>query len=307
MKRTFVITGATGNIGNRVARLLLNQDQSVRVLGRSRERLQPLIDLGATPYVGDMRDLALVTELFRGADAALLVCKGNRTSRDYRTEFAGAGRTYAAAAQATGLKSAVFISSLGAHDERNRGLILMHGDVEQILNEVDGLNVVHLRAPGFFENLFYFLPLMREHQRLITPIALDARLEMAATADVADIAVQLLSDLGFGGKSVIEIYGQREVTMTQIAKLLGEAIERPFPAEFLERDDDIERMVRAGIGRDFATLMNDVWSSISRRSQKSDQKVGTRRATTEIETFLRQRLVPALQAAAPAAAAVGAR
>jgi uncharacterized protein YbjT (DUF2867 family) len=90
-----------------------------------------------------------------------LIAQGDRTARDYRREFALAGEHYAAAAKAKGLKSAVFISSLGAGNDRNRGLILVHGDVEQSLNGVDGLSLVNLRAPMYFENLFYFLQAMR--------------------------------------------------------------------------------------------------------------------------------------------------
>src|SRR3982074_1169921 len=75
-KRTYVGTGATGHIGNRVARGLLEDGHSVRALGRNRERLRDLVDLGATPFIGDMQDTALVEELFLGADAALLVAQG---------------------------------------------------------------------------------------------------------------------------------------------------------------------------------------------------------------------------------------
>ena len=64
--RNYLITGATGNVGNRVSRQLLSEGHQVRVFGRNRERLQPLVDMGATPFVGDMWDKESVNEAFRG-------------------------------------------------------------------------------------------------------------------------------------------------------------------------------------------------------------------------------------------------
>jgi uncharacterized protein YbjT (DUF2867 family) len=71
--RNYLITGATGNVGKRVAEQLLSQCHKVRVFGRNRERLQPLVDKGATAFVGDMWDKDSVNEAFRGVDAALLI------------------------------------------------------------------------------------------------------------------------------------------------------------------------------------------------------------------------------------------
>jgi short-subunit dehydrogenase len=43
-KELYVVTGATGNIGKVLAEILLAEGKKVRVIGRSRERLQPLVD-----------------------------------------------------------------------------------------------------------------------------------------------------------------------------------------------------------------------------------------------------------------------
>ena len=75
MKRQIsdVITAATGRVGGRVARGLLKGGHGVRVLGRDRARLQPLVELGAEPYAGDIQDGAFLERAFRGADSALLI------------------------------------------------------------------------------------------------------------------------------------------------------------------------------------------------------------------------------------------
>jgi uncharacterized protein YbjT (DUF2867 family) len=154
-----------------------------------------------------VRDPAFVEAAFQGADAAFLLVNGDRQAPDFCLEFSHIGENCAAALRAGGVPAGVFISTIGAHGEGYRGLILVHGDVEQALNAVTPLRVVHLRAPAFFENLFYFLPSMRGRGVLATPIRPDAPLEMAPTADIALVALQLLQSLEFQGKSSHEIHG----------------------------------------------------------------------------------------------------
>lgn len=263
-KRTYLVTGATGRVGSKVARKLLDAGHAVRAFGRNRERLAPLAALGAIPVVGDMHDLASVEAAFRGADAALLCCQGHPHAHDYRAEFARAGATYAAAARTTGLPHAVFVSTLGVHDDRNRGVILIHADVERVLNTVPSLNLVHLRAPSFYENIFYFLEPLKAAGVLTWPIASHAPLDMASTSDVADRAVRRLLALDFERSSAEELHGPALVTLAQIANMVARATGRPITAQPASRVTDVEGMVHAGLGRDFAHLMNDAWDSFSR-------------------------------------------
>ena len=51
MKSPFVICGATGNVGSKIAGKLLGAGEPVRVMGRERVRLGPLAAKGAEPWV----------------------------------------------------------------------------------------------------------------------------------------------------------------------------------------------------------------------------------------------------------------
>jgi dihydroflavonol-4-reductase len=57
---TTLITGATGFVGNNVARLLVQRGETVRVLVRQSTNLQPLADLAVEIVRGDVRDAAAV-------------------------------------------------------------------------------------------------------------------------------------------------------------------------------------------------------------------------------------------------------
>jgi len=52
MAEPFVICGATGNIGSRIADILLAAGEPVRIIGRERARLGPLASKGAESWPG---------------------------------------------------------------------------------------------------------------------------------------------------------------------------------------------------------------------------------------------------------------
>ena len=296
-KNTYVVTGATGHVGGPVARGLLDVGHEVRTVGRNRARLDALVERGATPAVGDVRDGAFVEEAFRGADAALLVSPPNLNARDLRRQFGEIGDVYAAAAAATGLGQAVFVSTTGAHEERHRGLIQVHTDVEHALDDVEGLDVLHLRAPNYFENLFYFLPAMRLRGVLSTPLGPDTPFDTVWTGDVAAVALRRLHALDIESRETMEMHGPEGLTMRRIAGIIGEAIGRPFPVEQVAHETDIEAMVGMGLGRDFSTLLNDTWGIFNRHGLlRTAEPTAATRAPTPIEAFIREALVPAIQA-----------
>ena len=292
--RNYLITGATGKVGKRVAEQLLSQGHQVRVFGRNRDRLEPLVDMGATPFVGDMRDQESVSEAFRGVDAALLVAQGDRSSHDYRRDFARAGENYATALARHGVKWAVFVSALGADDDRNRGVILMHADAERALNVVPGLNLVHLRAPIFFEDLFLYVSRIRQSGVLTWPISTQTFVDMGSTRDVADVATDYLKKLEFHGKQLVELHGAPDVNMEKISGLISKAVGKTIPAKPATREADIESMVAAGIGRDFSNLLNDAWDTFSRGPARREQPDVSLPIQYQIEDFICDEVAPVI-------------
>jgi dihydroflavonol-4-reductase len=64
----YLVTGATGLVGNNVARLLLARGDRVRVLTRATSDPRPLAGLDLEIVKGDVRDAASVDEAVRGVD-----------------------------------------------------------------------------------------------------------------------------------------------------------------------------------------------------------------------------------------------
>lgn len=127
----YVITGATGNIGKRIAENLLARGEEVNVVGRSAERLQPLVDKGATACVGSVEDTAFLTGAFSGCKAAFLMIPPDYQAEDFRGYQNRVGESIANALKDGGLEYVVNLSSLGAHLSERTGPILGLRDQER--------------------------------------------------------------------------------------------------------------------------------------------------------------------------------
>lgn len=292
-QRTYAITTASGRIGSRVARGLLQAGHRVRALGRDAKRLEALAALGATPLVGELRDNAYLERAFDGADAALLIVRGDRASRDFRRSFADMGARYADAARATKLPAALFLSSAGAHHDRHRGLVLVHRDVELALGEVPTLALTCLRAPFFLENLLYFVPAMKAKNAALVPLDPDVVIDVASTAEIASAALRLLLEPA-SRSNVHELHAGEPISMRRIAELLSRELGHPFPVERMPRAASVEALVSAGATWDFANLMNDAWDTFSRDGLLRAEGSAFSSTSAPVDDFLRAEIIPAL-------------
>jgi len=113
---TTLVTGATGFVGNHVARQLVTAGHSVRVLVRRSSNLQALEGLPAERVEGDLRDFASLERALRGAQYLFHVAADYRLwaknpDEIYQSNVEGTRRLFELAAQA-GVKRIVYTSTV---------------------------------------------------------------------------------------------------------------------------------------------------------------------------------------------------
>jgi uncharacterized protein YbjT (DUF2867 family) len=237
----YVITGATGNTGRRVAEALLAKGKPVRVVGRRADRLQPLVDRGAEPFVASVDDAGAMTRALTGATAAYLMIPPSYGEPDFRRYQNRVGQALADAVAAAGASHVVNLSSVGAHLGEGVGPIKGLYDQEQRLNRLAGVRILHLRPTFFMENFLFNVSLVRQAGINGTPMRADLAIPMIATQDIAAVAARRLLALDFSGTSVQELLGQRDLTMVEATRILGRAIGKAdlpyvqFPYEEAEK------------------------------------------------------------------------
>jgi uncharacterized protein YbjT (DUF2867 family) len=283
----YVVTGATGNTGKAIAETLLQKGKKVRVVGRSAERLESLVGKGAEAFVGSVTDGAAMLRAFQGAQAVYLLVPPNYTAENFRAYVTEVGRMYAIALRQAGVPSVVNLSSVGAQLPEGAGPISGLHEVEQQLNHLHGVNILHLR-PGFFmENLFINLDLIRNQNINGSSLRGDLPLPMIATRDIAAVAAQHLLSLDFSGQSTRELLGQRDISMEEATRILGKAIAKEdlayvqFPYEQAEK-----AMVAMGLSQDVARSLNEMDRAMNEgRVRPLEERSAANTTPTSFEQF----------------------
>lgn len=288
----YVITGATGHIGGRIARTLLRKGRQVRVIGRSMERLNPLVELGAEASAGTLTDETFLTSAFSGAEAVFTMIPPDLKTEDFRGFQKSVTSATCKALDRTGVKRVVNLSSLGADRGSGNGPIAGLHDQEERLAKIKGLSVVNLRAAFFMENLIPNIAMIRDQGLNGTPLKPDLRIPMIATCDIADAAVECLMAPGTPGTTVLELLGQRDLSMNEVTAIMSEAMKMPnllyvqFPYGAAR-----EAMLKAGLSESIADLFIEMYKAINSGKLMNDLVRSSRNTTeTSFEKFLQDAL-----------------
>jgi uncharacterized protein YbjT (DUF2867 family) len=299
----YVVTGATGNTGHVVASHLLDQKKPVRVIGRSKERLQPLIDRGAEAFVADMKDQAALTKAFTGAEGVYAMIPPSMTSQDYRSEQRRAAEALGGALEQAGVKHAVVLSSVGADKQAGTGPVAGLHELEEILNRIVGLNVVHLRAGYFMENTLGQVGAIGAMGKTAGPLRGDLKLPLIAARDIGSAAAELLAALDFSGKQTRELLGQRDLSMDEATAIIGKAIEKPDLKYVQVPGEQMQPLfIQMGMSPNVANLILEMAEALNSGHMRAlEQRKAQNTTPTSFEIFVKEEFVPLYRAQTKAA------
>lgn len=299
----YVILGASGHTGSLIAQTLLKKREKVRVVGRSKDRLAPLIGQGAEPVVADATDAQALAKAFQGARAVYTMVPPNMATENFRAYQDGIVDAIAKALETARVTHAVSLSSVGADKESGTGPVAGLHRMEVQFNRIQGLNVLHVRAGYFMENTLPQTSILRDMGKMAGPIRADLPIAMIATRDIGAYAANALANLQFSGKQTHELLGQRDITYSEAARIIGAAIGKPdltyaqLPAEQI-----IQGMTQAGISRNMAEVLCEMADAMnSGRMKPLEPRSAGNTTPTSFETFVREVFVPAHQRKAASA------
>ena len=259
-----VITGASGNIGSKVAEILLARGEKVRVVGREAVHLQRFVDRGAEAAVGNLNNPSFLSNAFTDADAIFTMIPPNYAAIDFRSYQNEIGASIADAVTKSRVGYVVNLSSQGAELPSGTGPILGLHDQEQRLNGLAEVNVLHLRPTYFMENLLMNIPIMNQIGVAGSAVRGEQRFAMIATKDIAAKVAEYLVRRDFTGKVVKDLLGQRDLTLDEAVSIIGKKIGWPelkyvqFPYDEAEKG-----MVAAGLTSDMSRLYIEMSAALN--------------------------------------------
>ena len=293
----YVVTGATGNTGRIVAERLLENGQKVRVIGRSAERLQSLTKRGAEPFVADMSSPSALSEAFNGARAVYVMIPPDMTAGNVRRYQNGITEAAAAAIEKAGVRHAVTLSSIGADKVDQTGPVAGLHQMEERLNKVPGLNVLHVRAGYFMENSLAQLGIIKALGKAAGPLHGDLKIPMIATQDIGAGVAEALIKLDFSGQQTRELLGQRDISMSEVTTIIGSAIGKPdLEYVVLPKPVLVQSLKQMGMS-DSATLdILELASALnSGHVHALEPRTAKNTTPTSFETFVKEQFVPAFK------------
>jgi uncharacterized protein YbjT (DUF2867 family) len=299
----YVILGATGNTGKVVAETLLDRNQKVRVVGRSKKRLEGFVSLGAEAFEADVEDAAALTKAFTGGRAVYAMLPPDLASTDYRAQQDRRTNSIASALEAAGVTHVVALSSFGADKPDKTGPVAGLHAMEERFSQIPKLNALFLRAGYFLENTLPQVGIIKNFGMMAGPIREDLALPMIATRDIGEAAAEALLKLEFTGHQTRELLGHKDLTYLQVAKIIGAAIGIPDLSYVqLPREQVMQAMTQMGISKNMAALiceMADALNSGHMRALEPRSPLNT--TPTLFEEFVREQFVPAYKGLATTA------
>jgi len=256
---TYLITGATGDVGARVVELLLQRGDRPRVFVREEKKARSRFGDRVDIFVGDLADPVSLRTALEGADALFLVNIGPQIP--VRDEAA------ARVAKAVGVKHLVKLSSMdvkqrlaiGAWHERGEAAIL-----------ASGIAFTFLQPTGFMSNLLAWAPSIKS-EGVVRSSTGDGRRAFIHSDDIAAVATKALTTREYVGESM-PISGPEALTFAEVTEKLGTAIGKRLKFQPISDEEARQRYAASGASTEETEAHVSLWRAIreGRLAQVSD-------------------------------------
>ncbi|MGO4601045.1 SDR family oxidoreductase [Terrabacter sp. 2YAF2] len=215
---TVLVIGATGKTGRAVTRALASQEVDVRAAVRSTEAGKRAYAAGARSIsVVDLESGVGLDEALAGVDAVY------HLAPNVHPDEVGIAERVAAAAERAGLSRFVFHSVLHP-DEASMPHHLRKAEAEKVIRDhLPGVTV--LRPAAYHQNLVD----AAASGQLTVPYSLDAPFTNVDLADVAQVAVTVLTRIGHEGLTY-DLAGPEVLSVRDLARVATDVLGRPVQA-----------------------------------------------------------------------------
>ncbi len=287
------ILGATGNVGGKIADLLIKKGEPVRLVARSANRLQQLAGNRAVAFAGDANNTEFLLKVFKDVDAVFTLIPPNPNAADFMRYADKIGESIALALEIAKVKHVVNLSSTGAELPEGTGPIKGLHNMEERLNKIKGLNVLHLRPSFFMENLLWSIDLIKSKGINGNAIRGDLKIPMIATRDIAAYAADRLVKRDFWGATVQDLPGPRDISLIEATEIIGGKIDRPGLSYLMFPYDEAEKgMVAMGLSPDMSRQYTEMNRAFNEGRIKLETRTKQSSTTTSFEAFCDEVFVP---------------
>jgi len=215
MSAKILITGATGNNGREIVRLLSSRGINARAMVRNLDKIQ---DLPGIEWVsGSFDDEDSMITAMNGINKVFLVMPVDPKN-------VGWVKTVLSVAKKAGVKHIVKFSGFGASMDSPSEIIRMHAESDELVKK-SGLNYTLLQPNSFFQNILASIPTIQAQGSFYLPMK-DGSQSLIDVRDIAEVAVEVLTKQGHENKTY-KLSGPEALNFHQVAEILSDVLGKP--------------------------------------------------------------------------------
>jgi len=246
---TYLITGATGEVGSRVVRQLLERNIRPRVLVRSEEKARSLFGDCIDVCVGDLAVPASTRRAIRGTDTVFLVNVGPAIpERD---------KAAAMICKEVGVQKIVKLSSMDV--EHGLAIGAWHEKGEAAIRTT-GIPFTFVRPTGFMSNLLAWAHSIRT-ESVVRSSTADGRRPFIHSEDIASVCLAALVNGEYTGEA-LPITGPESLTFGEVTAIISEALGRPLSYQVISDEEARERYSRISGSQEETEAHVALWRAI---------------------------------------------
>ncbi|HKM82532.1 MAG TPA: SDR family oxidoreductase [Candidatus Acidoferrum sp.] len=230
---TYLITGATGDVGSKVVERLLQRGDRPRVFVREEKKARSRFGDRVDVFVGDLAYAASLRAALEGVDALFLV----NTGPQIPAQDEGAAQV----AKAAGVKHLVKLSSMDV--EQGLAIGAWHERGEAAIR-ASGIPFAFVQPTGFMSNLLAWAPSIKA-EGVVRASTGDGRRAFIHSDDIAAVATKALTTREYDGES-IPITGPEALSFAEVTARLGSAIGKPLTFQPISDEEARQRYAAGG-------------------------------------------------------------
>jgi len=235
-----IVTGSLGNISQPLTATLIAQGHQVTVISSDSKKQTAIEALGAAAAIGSIADVNFLTNTFKSADAVYAMIPLSFTAPDLGAYMHRMAQNYAEALKEAGVKRIVVMSGWAAD--------LVKGEnVEHLFDDLDA-SITIMRPGSFYTNFYQSMDLIKGKGFIGKFLTLrysglwalltgktgllmgnyggNDRIVFVSPKDIADAVAEELLLLPKG--KIIRYVGSEEMTCNEAAKIIGNAVGKPW-------------------------------------------------------------------------------
>lgn len=245
-----LITGATGQVGNRTLELLVsNPDIQLVASVRSAEKAAAFNSRGIATVILDLDDESTHLPALQGIDRIFVVTA-------YTVDMLRQSKALLDNAKKAGVKYVVHLGACG-RDDTTVAHWAWHQFVERYI-EWSGFSYTHLRPETFMQNVLSYSGKKAIENGVIQAFVAGARLSWVDVGDVAAVAAAALARPDLHAGQTYRL-GYEAVTFDELAALMTAGVGQPFRYEALSPEIFLQNMISAGAEMAYMGCVYDHW------------------------------------------------